>query len=111
MDFGEQVTKSGIVIQSDNGKAHGVKPRWGQVWAVGPEHNEPFNVGDWILVEHGRWSRGIEYENEDGTKTTIRLVDNDCIMLWDTEKPNEVYIGQEFGNGDSINIRPDDFLR
>jgi co-chaperonin GroES (HSP10) len=35
MDFGVQKTASGIVIQSDNGKSRGVKPRWGRVWAIG----------------------------------------------------------------------------
>lgn len=64
MEFGEEVTTSGIVIQSDNGKAHGVKPRWGKVWAVGPEQKD-VKVGDWICVEHGRWTRTFEVELED----------------------------------------------
>ena len=28
MHFGEMKTKGGIIIQSDDAKAHGVKPRW-----------------------------------------------------------------------------------
>ena len=51
MNFGEQVTTSGIVITSDDGKERGIYPRWAQVFAVGPEHKEEFNVGDWILIE------------------------------------------------------------
>jgi co-chaperonin GroES (HSP10) len=35
MNFGEQVTNSGIILRSDNGKAHGVHPRWAKVYAVG----------------------------------------------------------------------------
>jgi len=31
MGFEEQTTASGIVIQSDDGKSHGVKPRWARV--------------------------------------------------------------------------------
>jgi co-chaperonin GroES (HSP10) len=93
MHFGEQFTKAGIFIPSDDGKTHGIHPRWGQVYAVGPGHEEEFDVGDWILIEHGRWSRGIEVEDESGDKTTIRLIDNNCVMLWNHEKPQDALIG------------------
>lgn len=111
MNFGEQVTKSGIVLSSDNGKERGIYPRWGQVYAVGPEHNEEFRVGDWILVEHGRWTRGIDIELEDGTKTTIRMVENKSIMMWNDVPPNDVYIGSESDLSPSTNIRPEDFIQ
>ncbi len=110
MNFGEQVTTSGIVITSDDGKERGIYPRWAQVFAVGPEHKEEFNVGDWILIEHGRWTRGIDYENEDDTKTTLRMVDNPCIMMWSTTQPKEVFVGIESDLSSSSNIRPDDFI-
>ena len=29
MHFDEMVTKGGIILPSDDGKSHGVKPRWG----------------------------------------------------------------------------------
>lgn len=93
MDFGEQKTQSGIILRSDNGKDHGIHPRWAQVHAVGPEHKEDYNVGDWILVEHGRWSRGIEYQDDLGNTETIRLIDIDCVMMWDDKKPNDIQIG------------------
>ena len=56
MNFDEQITKSGILIQSDNGKGQGIKPRWGRVWAVG-EDQKDVKVGEWILMEHARWTR------------------------------------------------------
>lgn len=93
MNFGEQVLASGIVLASDDGKDRGIHPRWAQVYAVGPEHKEEFGVGDWILLEHGRWSRGINIEDETGEKKTIRLIDNNCVMMWDTEKPDTVIVG------------------
>ncbi len=94
MHFGEQRSSGGIVILGDDGKDRGIYPRWGQVYAVGPEHNEEFNVGDWILVEHGRWTRGIEYsEVEDSESITIRMVDNKCILMWAKEKPSGASIG------------------
>ena len=37
MDFESQVTINGIFIPKDDGKVTGIRPRWGQVWAVGPD--------------------------------------------------------------------------
>jgi hypothetical protein len=79
MNFGEIVRESGIVLRSDNGKVEGVHPRWGKVWAIGPEQTD-VSVGEWILVEHGRWSRGFSVMENDSEKT-IHRVDPECIIL------------------------------
>lgn len=68
MEFGLEQTKSGIILQSDNGKTTGIHPRWGRVWAVGPEQKD-VEVGQWICIEHGRWTRTWEIE-EDVIHTT-----------------------------------------
>lgn len=92
MGFEEQTTASGIVIQSDDGKSHGVKPRWARVWAIGPEQVE-VKLGEWIYIEHGRWTRGIKVE-ENGEDIVIRRVDADAILLQAEEKPNDVYMAK-----------------
>ena len=92
MSFEEQTTASGIVIQSDDGKSHGVKPRWARVWSIGTEQNE-VKLGEWIYIEHGRWTRGIKVE-EDGKEIVIRRVDTEAILLQSDEKPNDVYIAK-----------------
>lgn len=88
MEFGEEQTKSGIILGSDNGKAHGVRPRWGKVWAVGPEQKE-FKVGQWLLIEHGRWTRTFEIEQEDGTILEVRGIEMKSVMLTSDEKPED----------------------
>jgi len=93
MHFGEQKTSGGLIVLGDDGKDRGIYPRWGQVFAVGPEHKEEFNIGDWILIEHGRWTRGVTYEEETGSETTIRMVDNKCILMWSSEKPAGILLG------------------
>jgi co-chaperonin GroES (HSP10) len=93
MHFGDQSTSGGIIVLGDDGKDRGIYPRWGQVFAVGPEHKEEFGIGDWILLEHGRWTRGILLETEDKDETTIRMVDNKCILMWSKEKPSGISIG------------------
>jgi co-chaperonin GroES (HSP10) len=65
MNFGEQKTHGGLIIQSDNGKTHGIHPRWAKVYAVGNEQKD-VSVGQWILIEHGRWTRGIKIEDDEG---------------------------------------------
>jgi co-chaperonin GroES (HSP10) len=94
MDFGEQKTNSGLIIMSDDGKSMGIKPRWGRVYAVGPEQ-EDVQVGDWILIEHGRWTRGFDIEDEEGNIKTLRKADNDAILMISDEKPSDAYIVEE----------------
>lgn len=109
MDMGEQKTTSGIIIQSDDGKAHGIKPRWAQVYKVGHQCEVDVNPGQWVLIEHGRWTRKIKIDDGDGVKEVQKVEVKSIIAVAD-EKPSDVYLGREFSNGDSINIRPDDFL-
>ena len=92
MNFGEQTTRSGLVILSNDGKSEGVHPRWGRVWAIGPDQKD-VKVGDWIMVEHGRWTRGVTVE-ENGEEIIIRRVEVKSIMMISEEKP----AGLELGN-------------
>ncbi len=92
MEFGEERTTTGIIIQSLNGKTAGIKARWGRVWAVGPEQKD-VSVGDWICVAHGRWTRGIKVEDQ-GEEITIRRVDNKDMLLVSDNKPEGVYVAE-----------------
>ena len=87
MAFNERKLSSGIVLLNDDGKTSGIRPRWAQVYAVGPEQTE-IQVGQWIFVEHGRWSRGIEVEVND-EQLTLRRVDPKSIIFVSDEEPNE----------------------
>jgi co-chaperonin GroES (HSP10) len=88
MDFGERKSKGGLVLLSDDGKSEGVRHRWGRVWAIGPEQKD-VKVGNWILLEHGRWTRGVTVEEEDGTEITIRRADVKAILMVSDDKPSE----------------------
>jgi co-chaperonin GroES (HSP10) len=92
MDFGEQKSLGGIVILSDDGKSEGVRSRWGKVWAVGAAQKD-VKVGEWILLEHGRWSRGITIEHDDGTQTIVRRADIKAILAVADDKPAEIIHG------------------
>jgi co-chaperonin GroES (HSP10) len=89
LHFGEERTLNGIIIGADDGKRTGIRPRWARVWAVGPEQTE-VKVGEWILIEHGRWTRRMEVEIEDGSKINLHGVDNKAVMMSADEKPSDV---------------------
>ena len=110
MNFGEQKTSTGIVIMSDDGKSEGVKPRWSKVFAVGPEQ-EDVNVGEWILVEHGRWTRGLIVEEDDGTEFNIWRVDPNGIMMVSENKPEGLEFGSFTSVAQSQTHRPEDFIQ
>jgi len=84
MNFSGRQLSSGIIMLGDNGKAGGIRPRWGQVYAVGPEQTE-IKAGQWICVAHGRWTRGVEIEDENGTHTIRRIDHKDILMISDEE--------------------------
>ena len=89
MEFGEQKSAGGIYIPSANGKAEGITPRWGRVWAIGPDQQD-VKVGEWICVEHGRWTRTVKVEQEDGSILEVRMVDTKDVMMSADEKPEDL---------------------
>lgn len=79
MAFDGRKLNSGIILLNDNGKGYGIRPRWGRVYAVGPEQTT-VKVGQWIMVAHGRWTRGLQLEDETG-ELTLRKIDPKDILL------------------------------
>jgi co-chaperonin GroES (HSP10) len=87
IEEGEYITKGGIIVLDDNGKERGIRERWAQIYSLGPDIDD-LEVGNWILIKHGRWSRGIDVVDSTGEKNTIRMVDYpDAILLVSEEKP------------------------
>ena len=86
MDFGELKLSSGIVLRSDDGQNHGIKARWGQVYKIGPKQQD-IKEGQWILVEHGRWTRKIKIHDGESEKD-IQKVDVKSILAVSDEAPS-----------------------
>jgi co-chaperonin GroES (HSP10) len=87
MDFSGRKLSSGIVLLGDDGKTDGIRPRWARVYAVGPEQCD-VTPGQWVMIEHGRWTRGLEVEI-DGEEFTLRRVDPNCIIFVSDEEPDQ----------------------
>jgi len=107
MHFGEQKTKSGLIIKDDNGTTRGIYPRWAKVHHKGPDNNDDYNVGDWILIEHGRWTRGINV-NEGNGEIELRMVEAESVLAVSDEKPDGVTIGAEYSDG-PVDIKAEEF--
>jgi len=87
IESGARLTSKGIIIPDDDGKERGIRPRWAEVYAVG-EGITDIKAGEWILVNHGRWTRGIDIWTPSG-KVTLRGVDYpEGVLLAATTKPN-----------------------
>lgn len=81
MEKGERRTASGIVLTDDNGRSEGIRPRWCQIYSIGPDVKDAdLAPGKWVLVEHGRWTRGMTITNDTGEEET----------LWGVEWPNSL---------------------
>ncbi len=109
MHFGEQKTLGGIIIKNDDGQTRGIYPRWGKVFSKGPDNKEEYTVGDWILVMHGRWTRGIDVETEKG-KIEIRKVELESILAYSDRKPDGLQIGSEYADGEHATVDPSAFI-
>ncbi len=84
MSFDQRVTSGGIILMNDDRRSEGIRPRWAKVWQIGPDQTE-FNVGQWVLVAHGRWTRGSKIKLAE-EELVIRRVDTaDILAISDTE--------------------------
>ena len=88
MQFKERKLNSGIVLLNDNGTTAGIRPRWGRIYAIGPDQKD-YSVGQWICVAHGRWTRGVEIEDAEGQIVTIRKIDPKDVLLLSDEHPSD----------------------
>jgi len=91
MGLEQRVTASGIIIQGENGKDRGVRPRWARVVLVG-EGIDWCEPGQYVLVSHGRWSRQFECEHN-GQKLKLVLLDNNECHIVTDEEPMDDFIG------------------
>lgn len=75
-------TKSGILISDKDGTTEAVRPRWFKVHSVGPDIDFELLAGQYVYVDHGRWSSGMKVTDD----LKLYLLDNkDCLAVSDEE--------------------------
>lgn len=85
MHFGDVKTKGGVILLDDDGKADGTHPRWARVYAIGRDQKD-VQVGEWVLVAHGRWTRHVTLETDD-QELDVRMIDENDILLTSDQEP------------------------
>ncbi len=85
MNFGARTLSSGIIMLGDDAKTDGIRPRWALVFSVGPDQKD-VKPGQWVLVDHGRWTRGVVVNMYD-SEFVIRKIDTKAILLVSDEPP------------------------
>lgn len=82
----------GIIIPDDNGKSQGIRPRWGKVYSVGEGVTE-VKLNQWILVEHGRWTRMLKVKDDDGNETQVWGIDwpNGALLMSDEDPETIIF--------------------
>lgn len=93
MNFKEKLSHGGIVIPHSDGKLEGIHPRWARVYAVGSKQKD-IVVGQYVLVKHGRWTRGVEIEDAEGQRHSLRRIDQNDILLVSNEPMQDETIGR-----------------
>lgn len=83
MAFDERISRGGIVLLNDDMKGQGIRPRWAKIYKFGSEYKGELEIGQWICVAHGRWTRGLDVEDEEGKKTLRRVDPNDILLVSD----------------------------
>lgn len=88
MEKGERVSRGGIIITDDNGKDRGIRPRWAQIYKVGKDVTD-MSPGEWILIEHGRWTHGVDMADPNNSENTlyVQRADTSAILLISDEQP------------------------
>jgi len=82
MEFKERLSRGGLILLNDDMKSSGIRPRWAQVYAIGPDVKD-IKVNDYIMIAHGRWSRGVAIVDDEGEKTIRRVDPNDILLISD----------------------------
>jgi hypothetical protein len=100
MNFETRITQTGLILPNDNGTGSGIRPRWGRVYAIGPEQKD-VNVGQWVCVAHGRWTRGLDINDGTGKRQIRRIDPKDILLISDSE-----HMPQDSTMSDAINVVP-----
>jgi co-chaperonin GroES (HSP10) len=73
-------THGGVLMTEHQQSEEFVRARWFVVTHVGPEQND-VTEGQYVLVSHGRWSRGIDFDNTHLEADKLFLIDNDELLM------------------------------
>lgn len=97
MKFDQRITAGGIILMDDDKKSAGIRPRWAKIYGLGPDVKDPeLQIGKYILISHGRWTRGITVETPLGEQTLRKVDPNDILLISDEPMEDETMSTQVY---------------
>ncbi len=91
LDSGPHITAAGIILPDDNMSESGIRPRWGKVWAIGPDVQD-IKVGEWVFIEHGRWTNSIDIQFAEGRIRVWKIEWPKAALLAASDDPREKHL-------------------
>lgn len=89
LDIGTKKSAGGIILMDDNMTERGIRNRWARVYAVGAGVDD-LTPGEWVLVQHGRWTNGVDFQFPDQEKVTLWRIDYpEAVILVTDEDPRD----------------------
>ena len=97
MKFDQRITQGGIILLDDDKKSDGIRPRWAKIYGLGPDVKDTeLQIGKYILISHGRWTRGITIETPLGKETLRKVDSNDILLISDEPMDDETMSTQVY---------------
>ena len=97
MKFDQRITQGGIILLDDDKKSAGIRPRWAKIYGLGPDVKDTeLQIGKYILISHGRWTRGITIETPLGKETLRKVDSNDILLISDEPMDDETMSTQVY---------------
>ena len=82
-----------IILANDNGTSEGIRARWAKVHAVGVGVTDVV-PGEWILVNHGRWTREVKVNPNTPDEFKVWQVDYPGGVLAVSDTPTNTFAGE-----------------
>ena len=79
-------SKGGVLLTEGQQSEDFVRARWFVVAHVGPKQKE-ISVGQYVLVSHGRWSRGLDLDGTHIEEDKLFLLDNNELLMVSDDYP------------------------
>lgn len=86
---GHRQLASGLLLPDKDMDMSGIRPRWFKVESIGPDVDF-VKVGQYVYVEHGRWTNELKYKEGDEL-ISVWMLDNEKCLLVSTNHPSEDY--------------------
>jgi co-chaperonin GroES (HSP10) len=82
----ERRTRGGMILTEKNFGEDTIRSRWFKIMYVGDEQKD-VKPGQYVLMPHGRWSRGLDLDGTHREEDKLFLLDNNDMLATTDQDP------------------------